>query len=135
MTDGLPGHQRGLLGSKQRTLLGRSCASIQASADAVSSAYNTLSGPAPSTGRMLLITLKNFFVLQFAFFGGSPCGSDSKESACNTGNLGSILGSGRLPGEGNGHPLQYPCLGNPTDRGAWRATVHEVTESRTRLSD
>ena len=47
----------------------------------------------------------------------------------------SILGSGRSPGEGNGNPLQYSCLGNPTDRGAGRAAVHEVTKSRIRLSD
>ena len=44
------------------------------------------------------------------------------------------LGSGRSPGVGNGNPLQYSCLGNPTDRGAWRATAHEVAKSETRLS-
>ena len=43
--------------------------------------------------------------------------------------MGSIPGSGRSPGEGNGNPLQYFCLGNPMDRGAWWATVHEVAES------
>ena len=48
--------------------------------------------------------------------------------------MGSISGSGRSPGGGNGNPLQYSCLGNPMDRGAWRATVHEVTRSWTRLS-
>ena len=47
----------------------------------------------------------------------------------------SIPGSGRFPGEGNGNPLQYSCLENPTDRGDWRATVHGVAKSRTRLSD
>ena len=47
-----------------------------------------------------------------------------KEPACNAGNTGSIPGSGRSPGEGNGNPLQYSCLENPMDRGAWRATVH-----------
>ena len=47
--------------------------------------------------------------------------------------MGSILGSGRSPGEGNVNPLQYPCLENPVDGGAWRAAVHGVTESRTRL--
>ena len=46
-----------------------------------------------------------------------------------------ILGLGRSPGGGHGSPLQYPCLGNPMDRGAWRATVHRVGESQTRLSD
>ena len=60
-----------------------------------------------------------------------PCGSDSKESACQVGDLGLILGLGRPPGEGNGNPLQYSCLGNPMDRGAWRATVHGVTKSWT----
>ena len=65
-----------------------------------------------------------------------PGGSVSKESAYNAGNAGdsgSIPGSGRHPGEGNGSPLQYSCLENPIDRGAWRATVHRVTESRTGL--
>ena len=54
--------------------------------------------------------------------------SDGKESACNVGDPGSILGSGRSSGEGNGNPLQYSCLENPMDRRAWQATVHEVTE-------
>ena len=57
----------------------------------------------------------------------------SKESACNVGELGSIPGSGRSPGEGNGNPLQCSCLENPMDRGAWRATVHRVTKSGTRV--
>ena len=52
----------------------------------------------------------------FSFPGG---GSDSKESACNAGDLGLILGWGTYPGEGNGNPFQYSCLENPTDRGAW----------------
>ena len=65
---------------------------------------------------------------------GFPGGSDGKESACSVGDPGSIPGSGRSPGEGNGHPLQYSCLENPTDGGAWRATVHGVTDSRTRPS-
>ena len=64
-----------------------------------------------------------------------PCSSDSKESVCNAGDPGSIPGLGRSSGEGDGHPLQYSCLENPMDRGAWRATVHGVTKSRTRLSD
>ena len=46
-------------------------------------------------------------------------------------HTGSLPGLGRSPGEGNGNPLQYPCLGNPTDRGAWWATVHRVAQSRT----
>ena len=51
-------------------------------------------------------------------------GSDGKESACNEGDPGSIPKSGRYPGGGHGNPLQYSCLENPMDRGAWRATVH-----------
>ena len=49
-----------------------------------------------------------------------------KESACQAGDVGLIPGSGTSPGEGNGNPLQYSCLENPMDRGAWLATVHEV---------
>ena len=58
---------------------------------------------------------------------GFPGDSDRKESARNAGDLASIPGSGRCPGEGNGNPLQYSCLENPMDRGAWWATVHGVT--------
>ena len=62
-------------------------------------------------------------------------GSEVKVSACNAGDLGSIPGLGRSPGEGNGNPLQYSCLENPLDRGAWWATDHGVAKSWTRLSD
>ena len=58
-------------------------------------------------------------------------GSDSKESACIAGDPGSIPGSGRSSGEGNGNPLQYSCLENPIDRAAWWATVHGVAKSWT----
>ena len=68
-------------------------------------------------------------------FQSFPGGSDGKASACNVGDPGSIPRLGRSPGEGNGNPLQYPCLENPTDRGTWQATVHGVAKSRTRLSD
>ena len=57
---------------------------------------------------------------------GFPGDSDGKASACNAGNAGSIPGLGRSSGEGNGNPLQYSCLENPMDRGAWKATVHGV---------
>ena len=53
---------------------------------------------------------------------GFPGDSDGKESACNAGDLGSIPGFERSPGEGNGNPLQYSCWENPTDRGAWQAS-------------
>ena len=58
---------------------------------------------------------------------GFPHSSVGKESACSVGDPGSIPGSGKSPGKGNGNPLQYSCLGNFLDRGAWRPTVHGVT--------
>ena len=64
-----------------------------------------------------------------------PGGSDGKASAYNEGDPGSIPGSGRCPGEGNGNPLQYPCLDNPMDEGTWYATVHGVAKSWTPLSN
>ena len=66
---------------------------------------------------------------------GFLCGSVVKDSPANAGNLGSIPGSVRSPGEGNGNTLQYPCMGNPMDRGAWKALIHGVTKSWTQLSD
>ena len=60
-----------------------------------------------------------------------PSGSDGQESACNAGDLGSMPGLGRSPGEGNGNPFQYSCLENSMDRGAWQATVHVVAKSWT----
>ena len=65
---------------------------------------------------------------------GFPCGSDSKESTCNAGDMGLNTGSGRSPGEGNGFPLQYSCLENSMNRGA-QTTAHEVTQDRTQLSN
>ena len=64
-----------------------------------------------------------------------PGGSAIKNLLANAGDPGLIPGSGRSPGEGNGNPLQYSCLENSMDRGAWQATVHGVAKSRTRLSD
>ena len=66
---------------------------------------------------------------------GFPGGSVGKASACNAGDLGSIPGSGRSPGEGNGNPLQYSCLENSMDGGAWWATVHGAANSRPWLND
>ena len=62
---------------------------------------------------------------------GFPGGSDSKESACNVGDLGSTAESGRSPGEGNGYPLQHPGLENSMDRRTWWATVHGFANRRT----
>ena len=84
----------------------------------------------------------NFSLYPFAVISHSPeydfpGGSDSKESACNAGDLGLVPGNlwEDSPGEGNGSPLQYSCLENSMDRGAWWATVHEVVKSQTRLSE
>ena len=67
--------------------------------------------------------------------GHFPGGSDSKESACNVGDLGSNPGLGRSPGKVNGYPLQYSGLENPMDREAWQATAHGVEKSWTELRD
>ena len=80
-------------------------------------------------GQLTLVCLKTLLSLSF------PHNSVSKESACNAGDPGSIPGLGRSPGEVNGNPLQYSCLENPMDRGAWLATVHGIANSRTQLSD
>ena len=69
---------------------------------------------------------RNIFMVVYDSFVG-------KESVCNAGDPGSIPGSRRSPGEVNGNPLQYSCLENPTDRGAWQVTVHEVTQTQTKL--
>ena len=77
----------------------------------------------------LSLNLKHISTLSF------PGGSEDKASACNAGDQGSTPGMGRSPGEGNSNPLQYSCLENPMDRGAWQATVHGVAKSQTRLSN
>ena len=64
------------------------------------------------------------YIVNMDFLGGS----DSKESACDVEDVSLIPGLGRYPGEGNGNPLQYSCLGNPTDRGAWRAFARGVSK-------
>ena len=69
---------------------------------------------------------------------GFPDGTEVKNLLANAGDAidtSSILGSGRSPGEGSDNPLQYSCLGNPMNRGAWQATVHGFANSRTRLTD
>ena len=78
---------------------------------------------------MMLQAQESLGVYTFLF--SLPEWLSGKESACNAGDLGCIPGSGRSPGEGNGNPLQYSCLGKPMHRGAWWATVHGVTKSQT----
>ena len=74
-------------------------------------------------------------LVQTSFLRGFPGGSDGKESIYNAGNPGSISGSGRYPGEGNGYPFQYSCLENPINTGDLWARVHGVLKSQTLLSD
>ena len=65
---------------------------------------------------------------------GLPGGPVVKNSPANAGDAGSVPGSERSPGGGDCNPLQYSCLENPVDRGTWRATVHRVSKTQTRLS-
>ena len=76
----------------------------------------------------------SYFAIQQKPIQVFPGSSVSKESACNAGDQGSIPRSGGSPGEGNGNPLQYSCLENSMDRGAWWATVHGDTKSQTQLT-
>ena len=87
------------------------------------------------SGMMLVLSFKYVKSLKISFKKNShiistelgfPCSSADKESACNAGDPGLIPGPGKSPIEGNGHPLQYSCLDNPMDRGAWQAIVHGV---------
>ena len=80
-------------------------------------------------------TEKEFTMLSFLRdFPGGPVVRNPSANAGDTGHVGSIPGWGRSPAEGNGNSLQDACLGNPVNRGAWQATVHGITKSRTRLS-
>ena len=81
-----------------------------------------------------LFTSSGFLFLLIFSFHHVPCSSFNKESACSAEDLSSIPGLGRSPGEGNGNPLQYPCLENLMNRGAWQAAVRGVAKSRARLS-
>ena len=81
------------------------------------------------------MALAPVFYIYIYIYNGLPSGSEGKESACNAGDPGQIPRWGRPPGEGNGNPLQYSCLENPVDRGAWQATVHGAVQSQTQLSN
>ena len=80
---------------------------------------------------LLYLSLSQHFKKKTLYQVGFRGGSEVKVSASNAGDLGSIPGSGRSSGEGNGNPLQYSCLENPMDGGAWWATVHRVAKSQT----
>jgi len=107
--------------------------------------YVCVSIPALQVCSSVPFSLDSIYVinLQYLFFSfwltslcmGLPGGSDSKVSAHNSGDPGSIPGLGRHTGEGNGNLLQYSCLENSMDGGAWWATVHGVAKSQTRMSD
>jgi len=84
---------------------------------------------------LLLVDLCHLYMKSNLCSNNKVGGSDGKEPACNTGGPGSIPGSGRSSGEGNGNLLQYSYLENSMERGAWQAKVHGVAKSQTRLSD
>ena len=81
----------------------------------------------------LFCTSETYIITHQLSIKGFPHSSVSKSSACNAGDLGSIPRSRRSPGEGNGNPLQYSCLGNPMDREAWQAIVHRIPRVRHNL--
>ena len=90
----------------------------------------SLSCSSAYSDRFQVFTIECDVSCGFVIYKGFPGGAEVKASACNVGDLGSIPGLGRSPGEGNGNPLQYSCLENPMDGGAWLATVHRL-QSRT----
>ena len=102
-----------------------------------------LSHPCKTTGKTIALTIQTFagkvmsllFNMLSSFVMGFPGGSEGKESACNTGDLGSVPGIGRSSGGGQGNPLQYSGLENPLDRGVWWAPAHGVPKSWGWLSD
>ena len=94
-------------------------------------AYSTFTWNHSNIGKISPQNCLQFPSWILSFENKIPGGSEVKVSACNEGDLGSIPGSGRSPGGGNGSPLQYSCLENPMDGGAWRAIIHRVAESDT----
>ena len=85
---------------------------------------------------LISIIINQFYLFCNSYNGiwALPGGSDGKEYACNAGDLGSIPGLGRFPGEGNGYPVQYSCLENPLERGGWQVTVHRIVKNQTCLN-
>ena len=79
------------------------------------------------SGDSSLVAMRGLLIAVASLAAGFPGGLDGKASACSEGDPGSIPGSGRSPGRGNGNPLQYPCLENSMDRGAWWAVAHGIS--------
>ena len=124
------------LNSSKRHLLRPSpaCHSIRAWLEALVwiQDHRPKSGASGATGHILnTFSICEGLQCRVGFLGGS----EGNASACNVGDLGSIPGSGRSPGEGHGNPRQYSCQENSMDGGAWEATVHGVAKSQTRLSN
>ena len=90
-----------------------------------------MTGPLAGYSVDQILDIQRQWVLSLLLSSGLSGGSHSKESACGSGDPGLIPESGRSPREGNGYPLQYSCLENSMDRGAWQAIVHRVSKSRT----
>ena len=88
----------------------------------------------PHVGRSFIYKIMMICIIVQSCTADFPGGSDGKASGYNVGDLGSIPGSGRSPGEANGNPLQYSCLENPMDGGGWGAAVHGIAKSRSQLS-
>ena len=82
---------------------------------------------------VIYVIIKHLYLVPFTSLMVFPGGSDSQETACNVGDLCSIPGSGRFPGEENSYPLQYSCLENSTDRRAWQDIVHGVSKTSSSL--
>ena len=99
----------------------------------IPNSHSILSSPALWQTQSVPCVCKSVSVSYLSSFASR--GSDDKESTHNAGDPGCTPGSGRSPGEGSGYPLQYSCLENSIDRGAWWAIVHRVIKSRTQLSD
>ena len=89
------------------------------------SVLNFRSYPRETYSHLIILDKLDKFYVKLGFSGGS----DGKESACNAGDLSSVPGLGRSPGGGQSNPLQYSCLENSMDRGAWQTTVHGVIKS------
>ena len=102
----------------------------------VTQSWTRLKRLSSSNSRSLIRSVgSNHKIRLYICYMGFPGGSEGKESACNAGDLGLIPGLGRSPGGGHWNPLQYSCLENPMDRGAWQAIVPGVTKSWTLLHD